>query len=54
MLQQEPTQTLKRVVNNTMKLFKNDKLISESIAKDLKYFSPYQIYIKQETLNVQY
>ena len=44
-----------------MKPFKNDKVISENIAKDLKYnnwklpiFTHYQIYIKQETLYVQY
>ena len=59
-LQHDPTQTSKRLVNDTITRFKNNKLITETSHIDLKYskrnrqnFTPDQKYIKQETLNAQ-
>ena len=34
--QYDPTQTHTRLVNNTISLFKNDKLITENIAKGIR------------------
>ena len=59
-LQHEPTKTHRRLVNDAITLFKNDKLITENIAKGLQVqqpetpnFTPDQKYIKQETLDAQ-
>ena len=59
-LQYDPTQTHTRLVNDTISRFKNNKLITENIAKGLQVQQPEtskfytdQKYINQEALDAQ-